>query len=561
MPESTHGFNVLLILGLALFAGTVGAGLFQRLRIPQVVGSIAIGILVGESALGLIPHSVVLDLQPLSIFALGLIGFKIGGELKGDVLRKYGKQFLTILFSEGLGAFFAVGLIAALITYLVTRSVPLSFGLGIVLGAISSATAPAATVDVLWEYRTKGPLTTTVLAIVALDDALSLFLFGFASSLAAAVTGNGGFSFSSLFSGPVYEIVGSLVLGCAVGFILYLVLRASRQPDKLLAFSLGLVLLTSGISELLHLDVILAVMALGVTLVNAAPHRSRTAFELVDTFAPPIYVLFFVLVGARLRIASMKNWWWALAAAYVIARTLGKMAGAYFGALWSRASATVRRYLGLCLFSQAGVAVGLSVLVAQRFPGELGEIVVAVITTTTFLVQIIGPPCVKLAAQKAGEVGLDIKEEDLIKSYKVGQVMDPDPPVLMEDAKLGEILRTFADTNAITFPVVDRDRNLLGIITIQEIKEAVASQGFQELLLAYDLMESAEEVTTPDTPLSEALERLRLCRLEGMPVVDSRDSRKLVGFLDARAANAAVSEEMLRRRNRAEGPIALESRL
>ena len=302
-------------------------------------------------------------------------------------------------------------------------------------------------------------------------------------------------------------------------------------------------------------------MALGVTLVNAAPHRSRTAFELVDTFAPPIYVLFFVLVGARLRIASMKNWWWALAAAYVIARTLGKMAGAYFGALWSRASATVRRYLGLCLFSQAGVAVGLSVLVAQRFPGELGEIVVAVITTTTFLVQIIGPPCVKLAAQKAGEVGLDIKEEDLIKSYKVGQVMDPDPPVLMEDAKLGEILRTFADTNAITFPVVDRDRNLLGIITIQEIKEAVASQGFQELLLAYDLMESAEEVTTPDTPLSEALERLRLCRLEGMPVVDSRESRKLVGFLDARAANAAVSEEMLRRRNRAEGPIALESRL
>ena len=561
MPESGHTFNVLLILGLALFAGTVGAGLFQKLRIPQVVGSIAIGILVGESVLGWIPHSVVLELQPLSIFALGLIGFMIGGELRSELLRKYGRQFITILLSEGLAAFVLVGILAGAVTYYVVGSVPFSFAVGVMLGAIASATAPAATVDVLWEYRAKGPLTTTVLAIVALDDALSLFLFGFASSLAGAVIGKGGFSLSSLIATPFYEIAGSLALGCAVGFLLYMVLKASRQPDKLLAFTLGLVLLTSGLSELLHLDVILAVMALGVTLVNAAPHRSRTAFELVETFAPPIYVLFFVLVGARLRIAHMEKWWWVLAAVYVAARTLGKMGGAWLGAVWSHAAPVVRRYLGLCLFSQAGVAVGLSVLVGHRFPGELGEVVVAVIATTTFLVQIIGPPCVKLAAQKAGETGLDMTEEDLIRSYSVGQVMDPEPPVLPEDARLGDILKTFAETSAVTFPVVDRDRNLLGLITLQEIKEAVASQGFQELLVAYDLMEPAQEVTTPDTPLSEALEKLRLLRLEGMPVVRSKEDRRLVGFLDARAANTAISEEILKRRDRNEGSITLEPRV
>ncbi|MBN1418437.1 MAG: cation:proton antiporter [Planctomycetes bacterium] len=543
--------NVLLILGLALFGGTVGGRIFQKIRIPQVVGYIVIGLIVGESGLKLIPQDVVKALQPFSLFALGLIGFMIGGELRRETFRKYGRQFVTILLAEGIGAFLVVGLLAGAIVYLGTGSLSTAVGLGLLLGAISSATAPAATVDVLWEYKTSGPLTTAVLAIVALDDGLALFLFGFASSIAGTVLGGDQVGLAVALGMPAYEIGGSLVLGLAAGLILNFILHAIREPDRMLAFSVGTVLLVSGLSMVLRLDLILAVMALGITIANAAPRRSLAAFELVQKFAPPIYVLFFVFVGARLRLSNMATWMWGVAIAYVLGRTGGKMLGAYAGAVWSKAERTVRRYLGLCLFSQAGVAIGLSILVGDRFSDYVSDIVIVIITTTTFLVQIIGPPCVKLAVKKAGEIGLNVTEEDLIRSHNVRDLMDRKPAVLSEGAPLGRILSTFTESDVSAYPVVDAEGCLLGLITLQGIKDAVAGQGVQELLVAYDLMEPVIGKTTPDTPLSEAMEQIKILRLDGMPVVRSKEDDHLEGFLDPRAVNRAIAEEIFRRKSRA----------
>ncbi|MEE8380196.1 MAG: cation:proton antiporter, partial [Gammaproteobacteria bacterium] len=182
--------NVVLLFGLIVLSGAFSARLFQRLHIPQVVGCIVVGILLGD-VLGVITPHIIDKLEPFMMFALGIIGFMIGAELRGEVFRKYGRQFFIILFSQGMGAFVLAAIGGSVVAWFITGSVPESIAVGLVLGAIASATAPAATVNVLWEYKTRGALTTAVLAIVALDDALALLLYRAAATGAKALIGTG----------------------------------------------------------------------------------------------------------------------------------------------------------------------------------------------------------------------------------------------------------------------------------------------------------------------------------------------------------------------------------
>lgn len=393
--------NLLLLLGIAALLGLFGGKFFQWLKIPRVVGYIVVGLLLGDSFTHVLPLDWVTELSPLTDVALALIGLMVGGELKRGVFQRFGRQMITILLFEGLAAF-------ALVTLLVTWYTK-EPALGIVLGALASATAPAATVDVLWEYKSRGPLTTTILGIVALDDGLALVLYGFAIAFARVLLEGGALSLGEGVGRPLLEIAGSLGLGLAVGAVLTWILRRLSDREDLLVLLLGAVLVVAGLSRGLGLSLILAEMALGVTLVNLAPNSSRPAFEVVKGFTPPIYILFFVLVGARLQVGLLPQMG-VLGLLYVAGRTAGKMAGAWAGGTVSRAPAPVRKYLGFALFSQAGVAVGLALDVAQRFAQagpaaqEMGSFVINVIGATTFLVQIIGPPFVKFAITRAGEV-------------------------------------------------------------------------------------------------------------------------------------------------------------
>lgn len=393
--------NLVLLLGISVLLGLFGAKLFEWLKIPRVVGYIIIGLLLGDSFTHIIPLDLVRALSPLTNLALALIGLMVGGELKKSVFQRFGRQMFAILCAEGLAAF---GLVALLVSLFSGK-----LYLGLVLGALASATAPAATVDVLWEYKSRGPLTTTILGIVALDDGLALILFGFAIAFARVLLEGGALSWSNGVGQPLLEIFGSLGLGLAVGWGMTFVLRRVQDKEDLLPLVLGAVLLIGGLVHLLDLSLILAAMALGVTLANLAPNSSRRAFETVQEFALPIYILFFVLVGARLQIGLLPQMG-LLGLLYVLGRTAGKMGGVWLGGTLSNAPPSVRKYLGYALFSQAGVAVGLALAVAQEFSQstpaaqEMGTFVVNVIAATTFLVQIIGPPFVKFAISRAGEI-------------------------------------------------------------------------------------------------------------------------------------------------------------
>lgn len=547
--------NLMLLLGICILAGTVGARIFQRLKIPQVVGYIVIGLIIGEAGLKVISAETIEVLRPLTYFALGIIGFIIGGELKTDLFRKFGKQFFAMVIGEGMGAFLIVTPVTALFVWLTTDNFALSIAISIVIGAISSATDPASTIQVLWEYKTRGLLTTAVMAIVALDDALALTLYAFATNIADVFTGKTSISISRSIFQFSYELFGAAALGIIFGYILKKSFRYLNEHDKMLPFSIGLILVTIGCSSAFNLDIILSSMFFGITTVNLIPKRSEETFELVKKFAPPIYVLFFVFVGARLQLSHLTFMIVIIAVIYIIGRSFGKIIGAYIGAKFSGASDTVKKYSGLCLFTQGGVAVGLSIMAGQKFSPEIADIIITVVTTTTLVVQLIGPSFVKYAVKKAGEIGLNLTEEELTATYKVGDVMDINPPVIRTNAVLGDILKTFSKSDYFAYPVIDSENMLAGFITFQEVKHVLTTTGLDALLLAHDIMNPVTDITTPETPLTEAFEQMKQINTNFICAVKNAQSKKLAGFLELNKVNMKIAEELISRRKKAEGIV------
>lgn len=548
--------DILFILGAAIFVGTISGRVSRKLHIPQVVGYIIAGILMGGSVLNLVNAELIRSLLPFNLFALGIIGFMIGGELKYEIFKKYGRQFITILLAEGLFSFLIVGVLVTLAAGLFTHQWHSSLALGLVLGAISSATAPAATVDVLWEYKTRGILTRTILAIVALDDGLALLLYGFTASIAGGLMSVGGCDLLQSIVFPLWEIFGGIILGIAAGLMVLFLLRYISEPERVLVISLAMILLVMGLSVTLKVESILSAMVFGAAVANLRPRKSHTMFNLIEKFSSPVYVLFFVLVGARLELFKIPLWVIALSAIYVLGRTAGKMGGSWFGAYISHSPNTVRKYLGMCLFSQAGVAIGLSIIASERFAGELGDAIILVITSTTFLVQIIGPPCVRLGVKKAGEVGLNVTEEDLILTHRVRDVMDTKIPPIYAGESLNQIIGKVSHSDSFYYPVVDIDNKLIGAITLDGIRNTFATQELNDWLVALDIMELALARVTPGMALSDAFEQAKRFDVEHLPVVSADESNEYAGVLNCRAVRRQLAAEVLSRQQKADSAAA-----
>jgi len=400
----------LAIIGMTIVAAYLGSKLVQRVGIPQVVGFIVVGLLLGTSFLDLIPLEMVRELGFISEIALGLIGFEIGSHLRFSELRRMGRTILMILLGEAVGTF----LLVTVGVYLLTRSDYTA----LIFGALAAATAPAATVDVLAEYRSKGPLTTTLLAVVGMDDVLALLLFSLAAALAESLLAKtGGLSLQQVVALPLQEIGGALLLGVGIGLPFEWLLDRLKGRHAVYAYIVGTVLLVAGLANSIHASLILATMTMGIVVTNIGSDNSEYVACVVERVGPLAYTLFFALVGARFQIALLPQMG-LLGLLYIILRTAGKFGGAWLGGWLGRAPRAVRDSLGLGLLSQAGVAVGLALSVANRFDiygpagAALGELVVNVITATTFVVQMVGPVMVKLAITRAGEVGLGTAAED-----------------------------------------------------------------------------------------------------------------------------------------------------
>jgi Kef-type K+ transport system membrane component KefB len=394
---------VLLLAGLSLFLGWASGLLFSKIKIPQVVGFIVVGVFMGSSVLGVLNTETLDSLVFINFLALGFIGFDIGGELSFRGLRKLGRPILWISLLEALGAF----LLVTIAIFIYTQKLYLA----LIFGALASATAPAATVDVLREYQASGPLTTTLFAVVGIDDGLAIAIYAFAAFFAKILLGGAeSVNYAKVILIPFGQILGALGLGFVIGLLLLLLVRNITSRATILIFVIGSVLVTTGLANLLDMSLILANMAVGMTVINLPRYGRPDLFEIARGVTPPLFILFFVLVGARLDLSKLASLG-VIGLLYVVFRTAGKQSGTYVGARISKAPRAVSRYLGLCLFSQAGVAIGLSIETALDFGAgqfgsagiDLGVMAITVIAATTLIFQLIGPPCTRYAVFKAGE--------------------------------------------------------------------------------------------------------------------------------------------------------------
>lgn len=387
--------NTVLSFGIIFLGGFLLAKLLKKVKFPAVTAYLLLGILIGPYILNLVPAQILNFSGVISNIALGFIAFTLGQNFSLSNLRKLGKSVFWISIGEVTVSW---GLVTFALYFLLKQPLYLS----ILFGAIAPATAPAATVMVIREYKTKGPMTNTILGVVAIDDAWGLIIFAVSLAVAKSLFSHTISSFPMvIILRALLEVGGAFLLGGGLGIAFFYLSKFARTRDELLVFIIGFIFLTIGLAIYFNLSVLLACMILG-TIVTNINSTSFKFFEIIKAIDSPIYLAFFVLTGASLELFSLKKLG-LLGSIYFITRPLGEYMGAYIGAFISKVPSLVRNYIGLSLVPQAGVALGMALLCKSFFP-EAGRIILSVIIATTVIYELIGPFFTKFALMKAKEI-------------------------------------------------------------------------------------------------------------------------------------------------------------
>ena len=397
--------HALLALSVALLTGLMLSRLAKLAKLPAVTAYLIAGILIGPyllgrfgvKGLGFISHEDVKSYSLICDVALGFIAFSIGNEFRISQLKKIGKQATIIGILQAVITTIVVDVALIAVHFIIPDKLPLSAA--IVLGAIAAATAPAATLMVVKQYKAKGPLTDTLLPVVALDDAVGLVLFAISFGVAKAL-GSGSVGIVSILVEPLLEVVLSLGLGFGMGFLFSFCER----------FSVTFVLLTIGLSMLkfnigdVHISFssLLVCMMLGTVFCNICDF-SADLMDRVDRWTAPLFVLFFVLSGAELQLSVFGDFMIVLIGViYIIARSAGKYSGAFLSAKLAKSDDNIVKYLGITLLPQAGVALGMAMKAADL--GAEGAIISQITLFAVLIYELIGPMLTKISLQKAGEI-------------------------------------------------------------------------------------------------------------------------------------------------------------
>ena len=404
--------NSILAIGILIIAGFFGGLVAKKIRYPRISGYIIVGMLLSPSVLNVIPSQLIReDLSVITDIALGIVAYLIGGSLNLERLKKLGKNIVTITPFQALGAWIFVSLLIIFLGHFVIKFDILNpnfyqtyLPMAIIIGAISCATAPAAVLAIIHEYRAKGPLTTTLLGVVALDDAFTIVGYAIAISIAGVlIIGVQALSLYQMLIVPILDIAGSLLLGTSFGFVLVYISRFARTRKTLLVTVLGIIMLSIGTAKILGISSLLANMAMGFVIVNKMK-PSEEMFRVIDDIEDVIFAMFFTLAGAHFDLGVVKTAG-ILALLIVIGRFSGKFVGAKIGAAISQAPVVVRRYLGFGLLPKAGVTVGLILLAQQNSTFTIiGPIMVNAVLASVIINELIAPPLTKYALFKAGEV-------------------------------------------------------------------------------------------------------------------------------------------------------------
>ncbi len=418
---------ILLSLSIALFAGLMLSRLAKLVQLPAVTAYLVAGIIIGPFCLGKIGvdglgFTSIENVESFSILcdvALGFIAFAIGNEFRLAQLKKIGKQATVIGIFQAVFTTVIVDIALISLHFIIPEKFPLPAA--IIMGAIASATAPAATLMVVRQYKAKGPVTDVLLPVVALDDAVGLVLFSVSFGVAKALIA-GQVNILGIIVEPLIEVVLSVGLGAVVGFLFTYCERFFHSRSKRLAMSVAFVLLTVGISNLsfkvgsVHVafSPLLACMMLGTIFCNICDF-SEQLMDRLDRWTAPFFILFFVLSGAELRLTVITDLLIVLiGVVYIVSRCLGKYYGARLSADMVKSEPTIRKYLGITLFPQAGVALGMA-MKAGALAGGIGLLVSNLTLFSVLIYEIAGPFLTKISLMKAGEIDRDGKISRRVK--------------------------------------------------------------------------------------------------------------------------------------------------
>ncbi len=419
-------------VAVVLIVGFIGGRLARLLKLPDVSGYLIMGLFLGPSLSiifrgyeGFITSDDQHTLKFISEMALAFIAFSIGSEFNFKQVKKMGKQINIITIFEVLFAILGV----FIILFFIPKPGPImpdgydpftkeNIAFGLVLGSMSAATAPAATLMVIRQYRAYGPVTKSLLPVTALDDIYGIVAFGFAFSIAQILTSTSDIPIALMIAKPFIEVIGSVLIGMILGYVLSKLANVmEKSRDDLQVLSIATILLSIGIIYLLNkwlsqyaiaLSSLLSSITLGTMIANLAKKPHNT-FSSVNDFTTPFYVLFFTLAGASLdlRILGQSALIAILAVSYILARGFGKYLGARTGATIAKSEKTVQKYLGLALLPQGGVSLGLLVMVQAQMP-EFYPLISTIIMLSILFYETSGPIFAKIAISKAGEInGLD----------------------------------------------------------------------------------------------------------------------------------------------------------
>ena len=407
----------LLAIGIAMFAGLFLSRLTSKFNLPDVTSYLVAGVLIGPLCLGLLGvegigfHSFefVEEMGLLSDVALGFIAFSIGSEFRVSALRRTGRQATVIAIVQALTATALVDAALLILHLFLGDKLPVSTC--IILGAIATATAPAATLMVVNQYKAKGPLTDMLLPVVALDDAVGLIVFAVSNGVAKALV-SGSISVVSVLVNPILEIVLSLGMGMLLGWIFSEVEIYFNSNSKRLSLAVAFVVLCTALSKL-HFELgggvkigfssLLVTMMCATVFCNLCDFSEQIMYQ-VERWTAPVYVLFFVLSGAELDLTVFADFAVVgIGVVYILTRSAGKIVGANVSARLTKCPESICKYLGITLLPQAGVALGMSVMVAAEFGAE-GALVRNIVLFSVLIYELVGPVLTKIALTRAGEI-------------------------------------------------------------------------------------------------------------------------------------------------------------
>ena len=397
--------DLILAIGVMVTVGLLGGLLSNKIKFPRVSGYIIVGVLLSPSVLNLISRATIDKLDIITHVALAIVAYLIGASLRLESIRKLGRSIAWITPFQSLGAWLIVTLVIAFLAPLILATPDVTllqfyFPMALVIGAMACATAPAAVMAIIREFKARGPFTTTLLAVVALDDAIAVVAFSIAIGIAQPlVSGAGGISAYQMFGIPFLDIVMSIGIGTAFGFALIYLARLARTRALLLAVVLGMIMLCTGITNFLGISLIMANMTIGFIVANRV--ADSEPIIVIEGIEEVVFAIFFVLAGMHFD-ASVMRTAGILALLIVASRFTGKYLGTRIGATISHAPDAIKKYLGLALLPKAGVTLGLALLAKGIFP-VFGNIIFNGVLASVIIYEVVAPPLTKYAIFKAGE--------------------------------------------------------------------------------------------------------------------------------------------------------------